>query len=202
MKKILATVLITAAAGIAYAAPETYTIEPTHTFVNYEVKHFGTSTNRGRFGEIEGSITVDRAAKTGSAKIVVHPGKVSTGVGAMDAHLQGQDFFNVAQYAQAVFTGEQFSFDKQGNVSAITGKLDMLGSSHPVTLKAKNANCYINPMVKKQVCGGDYEAVIDRSAWGMNYGVGMMGATGEVKLVIQVEAIKHDAAALAEPAAS
>ena len=75
----------------------------------------------------------------------------------------------------------------------------MLGSSHPVTLKAQNASCYINPMVKKQVCGGDYVAVIDRGMWGMNYGVGKVG-TGEVKLVIQVEAIKQDAEVVAAPA--
>ena len=55
-------------------------------------------------------------------------------------------------------------------------------------------------MVKKQVCGGDYVAVIDRGLWGMNYGVGKVG-TGEVKLVIQVEAIKQDAE-VAEAAAS
>ena len=199
MKKIVATLLATAVASAAYAAPETYKVEPTHTFVTYEVKHFGTSTNRGRFGEIEGSITVDRAAKTGTANIVVQPGKVNTGVTAMDAHLQGKDFFNVAQFAQAVFTGEKFTFDAKGNVTAIKGKLDMLGSSHPVTLKAQNASCYINPMVKKQVCGGDYVAVIDRGLWGMNYGVGKVG-TGEVKLVIQVEAIKQDAEAVEAPA--
>ena len=200
MKKIVATLLASAIACSVYAAPETYKIEPTHTFVTYETKHFGTSTNRGRFGEIEGTITVDRAAKKGSANIVVQPGKVNTGVAAMDGHLQGKDFFNVAQFAQAVFTGDKFTFDAKGNVTAISGKLDMLGTSHPVTLKAQNANCYINPMVKKQVCGGDYVAVIDRGLWGMNYGVGKVG-TGEVKLVIQVEAIKQDAE-VAEAAAS
>ena len=45
--KSLITLAVLAVSAQAQAAD--YVIDPTHTFVTYEVGHFGTSTNRGRF---------------------------------------------------------------------------------------------------------------------------------------------------------
>ena len=67
-RSVIAAVLATAtlgAVGVAQAAPATYVIEPTHTFVTFEAKHFGTSTNRGRFDKKSGTVVLDREAKTG-----------------------------------------------------------------------------------------------------------------------------------------
>ena len=50
---------------MAMAAPDTYAIDPSHTFVTFEATHFGTSTNRGRFDKKEGTVELDKAAKTG-----------------------------------------------------------------------------------------------------------------------------------------
>ena len=54
-------------AGVAHAAD--YAIDPTHTFVTFEIDHFGTTTNRGRFDKKEGTVQFDRAAKTGKVDI-------------------------------------------------------------------------------------------------------------------------------------
>jgi polyisoprenoid-binding protein YceI len=58
-----------------------------------------------------------------------------------------------------------------------------------VTLKATTFNCYDNPMLKREVCGGDFETTIKRSQWGMTYG--LPGIPDDVRLVIQVEAVKQ-----------
>ena len=60
-KTLLATALL-AAAGFAQAQSATYSIDPTHTFVTFEARHFGTST-RGRFDRKEGTVQFDRAGK-------------------------------------------------------------------------------------------------------------------------------------------
>ena len=70
------------------------------------------------------------------------------------------------------------------------GTLTMLGKSLPVTLKANLFNCYMNPLVKREVCGGDFETTIKRSQWGMNWGLNM-GVPDDVRLLIQVEAVKQ-----------
>ena len=71
----------------------------------------------------------------------------------------------------------------------VTGNLTLLGQTHPVTLKATKFNCYTNPLVKREVCGGDFETTIARSQWGISYGV--PGIPDNIRLLIQIEAIKQ-----------
>lgn len=186
-KTLLATALL-AAAGFAQAQSATYTIDPTHTFVNFEAKHFGTSTLRGRFDKKEGAVQFDRAGKSGKAEITIDIGSVSTGVGPLDGHLKSKDFFNAAEFASAKFVSDKFVFDGD-KVTEVSGSLTMLGKSNPVTLKATNFNCYQNPMLKREVCGGDFETTITRSQWGITYG--LPGIPDNIRLLIQIEAVKQ-----------
>lgn len=187
---IRATTLALAAATVAtvaQAAPATYRIDPTHTFVTYEVRHFGTSTNRGRFDNTKGTVSFDRAAKTGRAEITIDTTAINTGTPALDKHLR-EGFFAVAQYPTATFVGDQFRFDGD-KVTEVAGKLTLHGVTQPVVLKASNFNCYDNPMLKREVCGGDFETTIQRSAFGITE---LQGAVPDaVRLLIQVEAVKQ-----------
>jgi len=178
--------------GLALAAPAlatTYAIDPTHTFVTYEIGHFGTSTNRGRFDKKEGAVQFDRAAKTGKVEISFDLNAISTGVAMLDKHLQSADFFDTAKYPSAKFVGDKFSFNGD-KLTQVAGALTMLGKTAPVTLKATNFNCYTNPMLRREVCGGDFQTTLKRSQWGMNWGL-ESGIPDEVRLLIQVEAIKQ-----------
>jgi len=190
MKKslVLAAVLLAAGAGVAQAETATYGIDPTHTFVSFEANHFGTSTLRGRFDKKEGSVSFDRAGKTGKAEITIDMKSVNTGVGPLDKHLSSKDFFNAEQFPTAKFVGDKFNFTGD-KVAEVTGTLTLLGKSQPVTLKAVNFNCYTNPMFKREVCGGDFETTLVRSAYGMSYG--LPGIPDNIRLVIQIEAIKQ-----------
>ena len=184
--------LLAAAVGLSAcsaAQANTYAIDPTHTFAIYEIGHFGTSTNRGRFDRKEGSVTFDRAAKTGKVEITIDLASVNTGVEPMNKHLQSKDFFNVAEFPTARFVGDKFSF-KGDKVSEIGGTLTMRGKTVPVTLKASNFNCYISPMLRREVCGGDFETTLKRSLWGVDYGLNF-GFPDDVRLLVQVEAIKQ-----------
>lgn len=177
-----------AAVGAAQAAPATYAIDPTHTFVTFEARHFGTSTNRGRFDKKQGTVTLDKAAKTGKVEITIETGSINTGTAPFDGHLKSKDFFNAEAFPTATFVGDQFKFDGD-KVSEVAGTLTLLGKSHPVVLKATNFNCYENPRLKREACGGDFETTIKRSDFGMTYGI--PGIPDEVKLIIQAEAIKQ-----------
>jgi polyisoprenoid-binding protein YceI len=186
-KTLLATALL-AAAGFAQAQSATYSIDPTHTFVNFEATHFGTSTLRGRFDRKEGSVQFDRAGKTGKAEITIDLTSVSTGVGPLDGHLKSKDFFDVAANPSAKFVGDKFVFNGD-KVTEVTGTLTMSGKSNPVTLKATNFNCYQNPMLKREVCGGDFETTLVRSQYGIVYG--LPGIPDNIRLLIQIEAVKQ-----------
>ena len=186
-KTLLATALL-AAAGFAQAQSATYAIDPTHTFVNFEASHFGTSTLRGRFDRKEGTVQFDRAGKTGKAEITIDITSVSTGVGPLDGHLKSKDFFDAAAHPSAKFVGDKFVFNGD-KVSEVSGTLTMLGKTNPVTLKASNFNCYQSPMLKREVCGGDFETTITRSQYGIVYG--LPGIPDNIRLLVQIEAIKQ-----------
>jgi polyisoprenoid-binding protein YceI len=184
---ILAASAILATAGLAQAAD--YAIDPTHTFVTFEIGHFGTSTNRGRFDKKEGTVSFDRAAKTGKVDISIETNSISTGTPAFDKHLNSGDILDTAAHPKARFLGDKFTFDGD-KLSEITGQFTLKGKTNPVTLKATNFNCYDHPRLKREVCGGDFMATIDRTLWGADYGVSF-GVPKEMRLVIQVEAVKQ-----------
>jgi len=188
-KKLAAAAALLAAFGAAQAEPVTYSIDPTHTFATFEIGHMGTSTLRGRFDKKEGSVQFDRAAKSGKVEITIDTTSISTGTAPFDGHLKSKDFFDVAQFPTAKFVGDKFSFDGD-KVSAVSGTLTLLGKTLPVTLNATRFNCYLNPMFKREVCGGDFETTLQRSQWGMGWGL-QMGAPDSVRLLVQVEAIKQ-----------
>ena len=189
IKKTLIAATLLAAASFGHAEVSTYAVDPTHTFVTYEILHFGTSTNRGRFDQKEGSVQLDKAAKTGKVDITFQIGSVNTGVAAMNTHLKSDDFFSAEKYPTAEFVGDKFTFDGD-KVVAVAGVLTMKGKTAPVTLNAKGFNCYQNPMLKREVCGGDFDATIVRSQYGVTYGLNY-GFPDAVHLVIQVEAVKQ-----------
>ena len=189
-KTLLALALVPVLfASAAQAQSAAYAIDPTHTFVTFEIDHFGTSTNRGRFDKKEGTVSFDRAGKTGKVDITIDTSSVNTGTAPFDGHLKSADILNVAAHPTARFVSDKFVFEGD-KVKEVTGQFTLMGKTHPITLKANKFNCYMNPMVKREVCGGDFEATIKRSQWGASYGINY-GFSDDMRLVVQVEAVKQ-----------
>jgi polyisoprenoid-binding protein YceI len=189
-KSLLALALVPVLfAPLAQAQSAAYAIDPTHTFVTFEIDHFGTTTNRGRFDKKEGNIQFDRAGKTGKVDITIDASSINTGTGPFDGHLKSAEILNVAAHPTARFVSDKFVFDGD-KVKEVTGQFTLKGKTNPVTLKATKFNCYMNPMVKREVCGGDFEATIKRSQWGVDFGLNW-GFADDMRLVVQVEAVKQ-----------
>jgi len=189
----LSAVVFAALAGLGattvHAQSANYALDPTHTFVTFEIGHFGASTNRGRFDKKEGSGQLDKTAKSGKVELSIDATSVNTGTAAFDKHLQSPDLFDAAKHPTIKFSADKFTFNGD-KVAEVAGNLTLLGKTNPVVLKATQFNCYQSPMLKREVCGGDFEAQIDRTQWGMNYGVDW-GFPKSVRLVVQVEAVKQ-----------
>lgn len=186
---LAAALALVGAAGPAAAQSATYTIDPTHTFVNFEVLHLGLSTSRGRVGKLAGQIEFDRSARRGKLDISIDPSNLDTGLAVLDKELRGKDFFNTEQFPNVRFVADRFVFNGD-KVSEIEGSFTLLGVSLPLTLKASRFNCYPHPFLKREACGGDFEATLQRSKWGMTkYAPDVVG--DNVRLLIQVEAIRQ-----------
>ncbi|MEG1454153.1 MAG: YceI family protein [Comamonas sp.] len=188
------TLFALAAAGLfasaAQAAPATYAIDPTHTFATFEIDHMGATTNRARFDKKQGTVEFDREGKSGKVEVTLDMTSVNSGTPNFDKHLQSAEIFNAAKFPTAKFVSDKFVFDGD-KVKEVTGQLTLLDKTQPVTFKANKFNCYPSPMLqKREVCGGDFEATIDRTAFGLDYGVNW-GAAKQVRLVLQIEAVKQ-----------
>ncbi|MCH8620066.1 YceI family protein [Undibacterium sp. TS12] len=181
-----------AAALIASSVPafaQTYNIESNHTYPSFEADHMGISVWRGKFNKTSGKIVLDRAAKTGTVDITIDANSLDFGHEKMNEHAKSKDMFNVAQFPTATYKGTSIKFDGDTPV-AVIGELTLLGVTKPVTLTINKFKCIQHPMFKKEACGADASAEFKRTDFGLNYGTPRFAP--EVKLAIQVEAIKAD----------
>ena len=186
--KLLIAAILATSASLACAAVDTYKIEPNHTYPSFEADHMGISVWRGKFTKTDGTITLDRAAKTGTVDITIDMNSVDFGHEKMNAHAKKPDIFDVAQYPTATFKGNKFRFEGE-NLVAVMGDFTLHGVTKPLTLNIAKFKCIQHPMLKREVCGADAHAIFQRSDFGIN--IGLPNFSPEVRLAIQVEAVKQ-----------
>jgi len=165
---------------------DTYTIDGRHTFPQYEVVHFGTSLQRGRFDKTEGTLVYDAPAHKGSVEIAIDTASVNTGVAKLDENLRGPDFFNAGKFPKMTFKSDDWVFEGD-TLKKVNGNLTILGVTRPVSFDVGLFHCGVNPMMLRTVCGADLSTHIKRSDFGMKYGIGPV--SDDVLLRVNVEAI-------------
>ena len=187
MKRFVLAVLAGASLS-ALAAPETYVLEPNHSFVRFGYDHLGYSTQISRFNKTSGSFTFDKAAGTGSADITIDTTSVDTGSDLFNKHIAAEDYLSTAAYPTATFKGSKVTF--KGDVPAtLEGELTLKGVTRPVTLTLTHFFCKPHPMLKKDACGADASATVKRTDFNMGKNAPYVG--DEVTLSIAVEAMKQ-----------
>lgn len=187
-KHLMAVALLAGTALPAVAAPESFTVDPMHTYPSLEFSHMGMSVWRGKFNKSSGTIVLDRAAKTGTVDVTIDVGSINFGLAAMDEKARSDDFFNVEKYPTATYKGTiKFSGDKPQGVE---GTITLMGVTKPVNLIINIFNCMPHPMLKREFCGADAEGEINWGEYGMKMSQYAKGDAGKVKLRIQVEALK------------
>lgn len=162
-----------------------YRIDPTHTYASFEIDHLGFSTQRGRFNQTSGSVTFDPEAKTGGIEIRIDAASIDTGFGLRDDTLRGSSWFNVHDFPDVIFRGEQWRFDGE-QPTAVEGTLILLGEARPMRFEITRFKCGLNLALLKRGCGADAHGSLRRSDFGMTIGIPFIG--DEVRLRIQVEA--------------
>lgn len=183
----IALPILLSLSSIAFAAPETYVLDVNHTKPRFEYNHFGYSTQLSRFDTVSGSITIDRAAKTGSADVTIDAKSVNTGSTVFNGHIQGEDFFDTEKYPTITYKSDKFKFDGDKLV-AVEGDLTIKGVTRPVTLTVTSMLCMPHPMTKKDACGANATAKVKRSDF--NMGKYAPYVSDEVTLSIPVESMK------------
>ena len=192
MKKIISlfAVVISLSASAAFAAPENYTLDPSHTNIYWKISHFGFSSPSGKFADTSGTLVLDEANPENSkVKVVIKTASVVTGIPKLDEHLQTPDFFDSLKFPEATFSS--FKVTKTGKTTAkIQGDLTLRGITKRITLNA-HLNKIDDNMVHKHVAGFTLKGKIKRSDFGMR--AYLPGLSDEVLLDIEVEADRDEA---------
>ena len=96
---------------------------------------------------------------------------------------------DVAKFPTATYKGKLAKF-KDGAPTEVQGELTLHGVTKPVTLTIRSFKCMAHPMKKKEFCGADAVATINREDFGIDWGKDF-GFDMDVKLAIQVEALRR-----------
>lgn len=169
----------------------TWTIDPSHSVVEFAVKHMVFATAKGRFSEFSGTITLDQDnIANSSASVEIAAASVDTRDAKRDEHLRSADFFDVENFPTLTFvsTGVQ----PKGNDLSIAGNLTIHGVTRPVVLEAEFNGQGTNPW-GKQVISYSASTKINRKDFGLNWNAALESGgvlvSDEVKITIEIEAI-------------
>jgi polyisoprenoid-binding protein YceI len=187
-KLTAALILATTVAAPVLAAPETFNVEPTHTFPRFSYNHLGYSVQLSRFDKTSGKVVFDKVAKTGSVDITIDTKSVSTGAATFNEHIQGEDFLDTAKFPTATFKSTKVVFEGD-KPAKIEGNLTLKGVTKPVTLTVTSFQAMPHPMVKKDAIGANAFTTVKRTDFNMGKNAPYVG--DEVRIDIAIEAIKE-----------
>ncbi len=147
-------------------APGRWTIDPSHSSVEFVVRHLMVAKVRGRFDEFSGDIHVGETPEESKVVVAIAPASISTGDEQRDGHLKSPDFFDVEQYPTITFasTGVRAVGDRYD----LDGELTVNGETKPVTLSLEYQGSITDPFGNdKAVFSASTE--IDREDWGLTW---------------------------------
>lgn len=166
-----------------------WNIDPTHSHVQFSVRHMGLSTVRGSFGSLSGTINEENGTVQG-AEADIDIASITTNQQGRDDHLRSADFFDVATYPKAHF--KLLKAERQGEELTLTGDLNIRGISKAVTLKGEVAGPAKDPWGNNRV-SATVEGKISRKEWGLVWNqtleTGGLLVSDDVKLAIDVQAV-------------
>ena len=161
----------------------TYTVDPAHTQILFEVNHLGFSHYFGIFGDATGTMTLDPAKpEAATVSIDIPIAKLVTTSPELTAHLQKADFFDAAKFPAATFRST--SVTVSGETAQIAGNLTIRGITKPVVLDTRFVGAGSHPMTGAPALGFAATTRIKRSDFGVSYGIPMV--PDEVDLRINV----------------
>jgi polyisoprenoid-binding protein YceI len=169
-------------------------IDPTHSQIEFSVRHMMISNVRGRFEKFSGTVEFDEANPANlTVDITIDAASINTHEAQRDAHLASADFFNVEQYPSLTFKSTSVQqIDAQ--TLKVAGDLTIAGVTRPVTLDVEYAGTALSPWGTTSA-GFSAHTRISRKDFGLTWNAAL--ETGgfvvgdEVKIGIELEAVRE-----------
>lgn len=187
-------------------ARTTWKLDPAHTSVEFAVKHMMFTTVRGRFTDVEGTITVDEDdPSSSSVEVEIGAASIDTGVEDRDNHLRSGDFLDVENHPKITFrsTRVEGAALEPGGTFRVAGDLEIRGGTHEVTLETMYEGQGQDPWGGTRA-GFGAATTVDRRDWGLKWNqaleTGGILVGNEVKIELEAQAVKQEETANTEAA--
>ena len=191
-KKFFAFIAASCAAGIATpvsAEPVSYVIDAAHTHTQFTIMRFGFNAVIGDFRDVKGEIVLDEDnPENSSVSVEIAVSSVSSGDATRDEHLQGEFWFNAAEYPTITFHSTSVEQTDE-NTAVVTGDLTILGVTKPAALNVILNKLGQDPATKGPAAGFSATTALKRSEFGIQTAMGLIGDD----VSIQIEALGHAA---------
>jgi len=191
---LAAALLCLVAPGLLHAAP--WEFDPTHTGVQFKVRHLMISSVRGEFEKVTGKIVYDEADVTkSSADITIDTASINTRVAKRDEHLRSPDFLDVKKYPAITFRSKRIETAGSGTLK-MTGDLTIRGVTKEVVLTVEGPTPSIKDPMGNSRVGGQATTKIDRKDFGLTWNKTVDGGVvvgDEVEITIDVEIYRKPA---------
>jgi polyisoprenoid-binding protein YceI len=182
------------ALGVVPASAEMadWEIDAEHFSIAFEAGHIGYQQQLGFFLEASGNFRYDTETQELSAgRVEVVADSIFSNNGARDNHLKGRDFLNARRNPLIVFEATEF-VAKGNDAGILSGNLTMIGKTHPVELEVSLNKLARYPFGhRKETLGISASTTINRSQWGMDYGVANDMVGDLVRLRFEFEAMRQ-----------
>ncbi|MDX6689173.1 MAG: hypothetical protein QOG15_630 [Solirubrobacteraceae bacterium] len=171
----------------------TWSVDASHSSVEFRVKHLGISTVRGTFNEFEGTLEVGDDITSAKAYGKVKAASINTNEDKRDEHLRSPDFFDADTYPEITFESTAITPIDEDTFE-VTGDLTMHGVTKPITLAAELTGVEQDPWGNERV-GLEAIGKIDRSEWDMKFnqalGSGNVMVSDKVVITLDISAVKQ-----------
>jgi polyisoprenoid-binding protein YceI len=147
-----------------------YAADPTHSSVEFSIRHMGLATVRGRATDF--SATLDASGETPVLEGTIETAAITTYDEQRDGHLSSPDFFDAERHPRISFRSTALDLD--GDHGTLTGELTIKGNSKPVQLAVVFTGAGEDPWGNQRV-GIDLDGVIDRREFGIDWNAPLPG---------------------------
>jgi len=172
----------------------TWTLDPSHTAVEFSGKHLMVTTVKGHFGEVTGAIQLDENDYTNSSvEATIDVAALHSRDAKRDGHLRSADFFDVETWPTATFKSTRIE-RKGDDEYVVYGYLTVRDVTREIALDTIFEGASKSPW-GSEVIAFHATTKIDRKDWGLNWNValetGGVLVSDNINLSVDVEAIKQ-----------
>lgn len=171
-----------------------YALDPTHSRIGFVARHAMVTKVRGAFNEVEGTGYFDAADPSRShLELVIQAASIDTRNADRDAHLRGNDFFDMEHYPEIRFVSTAIE-QVDETTYRVTGDLTIKGVTKPVTFGLEFTGAVVDPFGNQRI-GLEGSVTINRKDWGVNWNATMEAGgvlvSEKVLLEFEVSAVKN-----------